>query len=312
MRTDFTFVPSVFPAYSERHTRSVPVDAQDRQKPILEAERCGFSGVVIDGGDGPLGNIERADQALRQTISASVCLTHWAGAIAPTVAAEHIARLDLQSGGRLSLRFVVDSDDGGAGGHASAWRRTDEYIVLLKRLLTNERPFDHVGPFYAVEKGFVAAKGPSGHALPLRLRGVSGTALEVAGRHADILELPAMPVGELREVITHARSVAASRGRASRIRFALPVQLGPLAARSGSEDAFVLDIAGTGAISTLHEFVEVGISDFMIVGADDRATMQQFSQRVATPLMQFLGHERPRARLVVSRDKPYWSAPGRA
>lgn len=114
MRTDFTFVPSVFPAYSERHTRSVPVDGQDRQKTVLEAERCGFSGVVID------------------------------------------------------------------------------------------------------------------------------------------------------------------------------------------------------AISTLHEFVEVGISDFMIVGADERATMQQFSQRVATPLMQFLGHERPRARLVVSRDKPYWSAPGRA
>ncbi|WP_292219204.1 LLM class flavin-dependent oxidoreductase, partial [Mesorhizobium sp.] len=76
-------------------------------------------------------------------------------------------------------------------GHTVVWQRIDEYLVLLKRLWSNDRPFDHEGAFYSVKGGYVPRKGPHGADVTIRLGGQSGTALRVAGRHADVFELSA-------------------------------------------------------------------------------------------------------------------------
>ena len=81
------------------------------------------------------------------------------------IAARQLAALDSESGGRLSLRIMAGSYDASgfaetSYGHVGAFRRTDEYLVLLKRLWSNDRPFDHEGAAYSLRNGFVARKGP--------------------------------------------------------------------------------------------------------------------------------------------------------
>ena len=133
----------------------------------------------------------------------------------------------LPRGGRLSLRMLpgigVEDGEWDAGqSHVAALERTDEYLVLLKRLWSNERPFDHEGPFYRLRDGYVPNKGPQA-SVPIRMSGLSGTALKVAGRHADIFELAPGTPQEVGQVIERVRVAAAEFGRAGLIRFALPV-----------------------------------------------------------------------------------------
>ena len=123
--------------------------------------------------------MDLAAQVLDRTSSLEVVLTHWAGVIEPTVAARQLAAIDAKSGGRLSLRMLsepLNDDDAETRpvGHTVVWQRIDEYLVLLKRLWSNDRPFDHEGAFYSIKGGYMPRKGPHGadvdhpHGRPVR------------------------------------------------------------------------------------------------------------------------------------------------
>lgn len=106
-------------------------------------EDAGFRKIVVDDPAGLLTNMDLAAQALDRTSSLEVVLIHWAGVIEPTVAARQLAALDAKSGGRLSLRMLSEplSDDDAETctvGHTVVWQRIDEYLVLLKRLWSND------------------------------------------------------------------------------------------------------------------------------------------------------------------------------
>ncbi|TJW61209.1 MAG: LLM class flavin-dependent oxidoreductase, partial [Mesorhizobium sp.] len=81
------------------------------------------------------------------------------------------------------------------------------------------------GAFYSVRGGYVPRKGPQGAGLTIRMGGQSGTALRVAGRHADVFELAPGSLGEIRQLMERVRSAAAEHGRAGKLRFALPIRI---------------------------------------------------------------------------------------
>jgi alkanesulfonate monooxygenase len=234
-------------------------------------EDAGFQKIVVDDSAGLLTNMDIAAQALDCTSSLEVVLTHWAGVIEPTVAARQLAALDAKSGGRLSLRMLSEplSDDDAETrpvGHTVVWQRIDEYLVLLKRLWSNDRPFDHEGAFYSIKAGYVPRKGPHGADVTVRMGGQSGTALKVAGRHADVFELTPGPLDEIRQLMERVRSAAAEHGRASKVRFALPVRI-----RSEDNASHkAVDVSGPPAqiALSLLPYAALGIREFMIVGID--------------------------------------------
>ncbi|MBZ9736606.1 LLM class flavin-dependent oxidoreductase [Mesorhizobium sp. CA18] len=237
-------------------------------------EDSGFRKLVVDDPAGLLTNMDIAAQTLDRTGSLEVVLTHWAGVIEPTVAAGQLAALDRRGGGRLSLRMLSepleDSDaEARPVGHSVVWQRIDEYLVLLKRLWSNDRPFDHEGAFYSVRDGFVPRKGPHGADLVIRLGGQSGTALKVAGKHADVFELAAGSPDEVRQLMERARSAAAEHGRGGRLRFALPVRIRP-DGWTGASDHKAVEIAGPPArlALALLPYAALGVEEFMIGGID--------------------------------------------
>jgi alkanesulfonate monooxygenase len=270
MPIEFTHVPGkTHPADS-----TVPFfyDFAETATKLSLIEEVGFQKIVVDDQAGLLTNMDIAARALDRTSSLEVVLTHWAGVIEPTVAARQLAGLDAKSGGRLSLRMLnelLNDDDAEARpvGHTLAWQRIDEYLVLLKRLWSNDRPFDHEGAFYSVRAGYVPRKGPHSADMTIRMGGQSGTALGVAGRHADVFELTPGSLNEVRQLMERVRSAAAEHGRAGRLRFALPVRI---RSEGNASCQKAVEIAGSPAqiALSLLPYAVLGIQEFMVVGVD--------------------------------------------
>lgn len=270
MPIEFTHVPGKIHAADA----SFFYDFVETATKLSLIEDAGFQRIVIDDQAGLLTNMDLAAQTLDRTSSLEVVLTHWAGVIEPTVAARQLAALDARSGGRLSLRMLsepLSDDDAEArpAGHTVVWQRIDEYLVLLKRLWSNDRPFDHEGTFYSIKGGYVPRKGPHGADVTIRMGGQSGTALRVAGRHADVFELAPGSLAEIHQSMEHVRGAAAEHGRAGKLRFALPVRI-----RSEDKSAAscqkALELAGPPAqvALSLLSYAALGIKEFMIVGVD--------------------------------------------
>lgn len=235
-------------------------------------EDGGFRKIVVDDSAGLLTNMDLATQVLDRTSSLEVVLTHRAGVIEPTVAARQLAAIDAKSAGRLALRMLSEplSDDDAETrpvGDTVIWQRTDEYLVLLKRLWSNDRPFDHEGAFYSIKGGYVPRKGPHGGDLTIRMGGQSGTALKVAGRHADVFELAPGSIDDVRQLMERVRGAAVEHGRAGKLRFALPVRIHQGASATGHK---AVDLSGPPAQAALSllAYAALGIDEFMVVGVD--------------------------------------------
>ena len=266
MPIEFTHVPG------KTQDASFFYDFVETANKLSLVEDAGFRKIIVDDQAGLLTNMDIAAQTLDRTSSLEVVLTHWAGVIEPTVAARQLAALDTKSGGRLSLRMLSEplSDDDAEArpvGHTVVWQRIDEYLVLLKRLWSNDRPFDHEGAFYSVKGGYVPRKGP--HGVTFRMGGQSGTAIKVAGRHADVFELAAGSLDEVRQLMQRVRSAAAEHGRAGKVRFALPVRICS-EGKAATADHKAIEVSGPpGQIAlSLLPYAALGVHEFMIAGID--------------------------------------------
>ncbi|MFI0845536.1 LLM class flavin-dependent oxidoreductase [Mesorhizobium sp. IMUNJ 23232] len=289
MHIEFTHVPGPFRATAGEAATPFFFDIREAQQRLTTIERAGFDRVVVDDAAGLLTNMDLAAQAMRSTSALDISLTHWAGAVEPTVAARQLAALDAFSHGRLSIRIMTTPHSGVNGepaGHVETLQRTDEYLVLLKRLWANDRPFDHEGPAYSMRNGFVARKGPRGAEIPFRMNGLSGTAFRAAGRHADVFELPFATPDHIGHIVQRVCQAATECGRTGRLRFALPLRFDQLSQQGGDARGIGdLGAAIRGGSSerialALLPYVSLGVCEFMIGGLNEREAIADFGERV--------------------------------
>jgi alkanesulfonate monooxygenase len=149
-------------------------------------------------------------------------LAHRPGFTAPTLAARQIATLDQFSGGRLAVHFISGGSDdeqkrdGDYLGHDERYARTDEYLQILRRIWTEDKPFDHAGTYYRFERGYSEVKPVQQPHVPIFFGGASPAALEVAGKHADVYALWGESLDQVRDLIARVRAAAALHGRQPR------------------------------------------------------------------------------------------------
>jgi alkanesulfonate monooxygenase len=302
MRIEFSHFPGALATAEPSVPASFFFDKVEAAEKLRQIEASGFERVIIDDPAGLLSNMDLAAFTARCTSSLGFVLSHWAGAIAPNVAARQLAALDRYSGGRLSLRILPgdggEDDDLETGrSHVASLERTNEYLVLLKQLWSNEQPFDHEGPFYRVRGGHVPQKGPQAEHIPIRMSGLSGTALKVAGRHADIFELAPGSPQEVGQVIERVKIAAAEFGRASRIRFALPVWLDwtggepSFDQRPGHFVRFRRNPANVAV--ALLPYITLGVSEFIVGGQDTVEAIGRFGREVAPILRNSASRRQP-------------------
>lgn len=136
----------------------------------------------------------------------------------PTAAATALATLDQLSGGRAVVHIISGGDDteqareGDFSTKEERYRRSDEFLQIVRRAWASTEPFDFDGEFYTI-RDFASAVTPVNGSIPISFGGSSADAYRVGGRHADIFALWGEPLAETAEQIGRIRAAAADAGR---------------------------------------------------------------------------------------------------
>jgi alkanesulfonate monooxygenase len=155
-----------------------------------------------------------AAHAAAQTERLHMLVAHRPGFQAPTVAARAAVTLDHLTGGRVSLNIVSggsDSEmarDGDWTDKDSRYRRTDEFLDIVRAVWTSPEPFDYDGDFYRVQNAFSDVKPVQQPSIPIYFGGASGAAVPVAAKHADVYMMWGEPVAGVKERIAAVRAAA--------------------------------------------------------------------------------------------------------
>jgi alkanesulfonate monooxygenase len=187
-----------------------------------------------------------ASHAAAHTERLAYLIAHRPGFVAPTLTARKAATLDHFSGGRVALHIITggsDADqakDGDWLDHDTRYRRTDEYLTLLRRTWTEERPFDFEGEFYHVAKAYSEIKPLQKPHIPLYFGGASEAAHRIGALHCDVYMLWGEPLAAIKTRIGEVRAAAAGVGREPRISVSLRPIIAPTEARAWEKARAIL------------------------------------------------------------------------
>ena len=254
------------------------------------AEAAGIDRLVLADPDGGQDLATLAAWIVHASSSLGVEIEHRAGSIEPEIAARQIATLDQLSGGRLTVRVTPPTGEGLS--HEESFARLDENLVLLKRLWSNDSPIDHEGRYFRLKAAFSAAKPFNGASVSLAVGGVSGTALQVAARHADVFILPALGVDEASQTIERVRSAATAYGRRKAIRFVLPVGVANTHGEHDAPAAVALPSGTPARIAWfLGAYLDAGVTDFIATGLRSASELAAFGAKVVRQARAALGEQ---------------------
>jgi len=168
-----------------------------------------------------------AAHAASVTSKLNVMIAHRPGFTQPTLAARQFATLDQLPRGRVGVHIITGGDDaeqrqdGDFLGKDERYERTDEYLEVVRKVWTSEKPFDHHGKYYRFERAFSTVKSWQTPHIPVYFGGASDAAIAVAGKHADIYALWGETHSQVRDLIGRVRAAAAKHGRSPRFSLSL-------------------------------------------------------------------------------------------
>jgi len=179
-------------------------------------EAAGFDMALVGYSSSSAEGFLVAMHAAGRTERMSYLVAHRPGFVAPTLFARKVATFDQLTGGRLALHIITgktDAEQEGDGDFtpkAERYQRAQEYLHLMKRTWTADRPFDFDGRFYRV-RGAHSDVRPLQQPHPLIMfGGASEGALEMGSAECDVFAIYAEPRA------TTAERIAAFRARAAR------------------------------------------------------------------------------------------------
>src|SRR5437764_675248 len=196
-----------------------PFDAEVLAETARIHEQAGFDRVLIgyftDAPDGFLIGAHAASVTERLQF----LLAHRPGFVAPPLAARKLATLDQLSGGRLSVQIISggsDADqakDGDWASHEARYRRSAEYLSLLRRTWTEPEPFDYQGEFYRTRGTYSEIRCRQQPYIPIYGGGGSDAAIRALAPHVDVFMLWGEPLKDTAHFMERVRGEAALSGR---------------------------------------------------------------------------------------------------
>ena len=196
-----------------------PFDANVIAETARIHERAGFDRVLIGYySEAPDGFLIGAHAAL-VTERLGFLLAHRPGFVAPPLAARKLATLDQLSNGRLAVHIIAggsDADqakDGDWTDHQTRYRRSQEYISLLRRTWTEPAPFDHDGEFYRTRGTYSDVRCRQQPHIPIYGGGGSDAAITALVPHVDVFMLWGEPLKDTALFMDRVRAAAAMFGR---------------------------------------------------------------------------------------------------
>src|SRR5207248_6300398 len=205
------------------------IDADFTARFAQAHEAGGFDRVLIGYGSYWADGWQVANHVARATDRLKFLLAHRPGFVAPSLTARQAVSFDHIAGsGRLALHIITGGDeadqrrDGDFLDHDARYRRSAEYMHIVRRLLYDPEPFDFDGEFYRLAEARLPARPVSEIGVPLYFGGASPAALEVGARYADVYMLWGEPLAQARERLESVREAGERFGRS--LRFSLSVR----------------------------------------------------------------------------------------
>jgi alkanesulfonate monooxygenase len=145
-------------------------------------------------------------------------IAHRPGFQYPTQVAKAFAGLDQISRGRVGIHIISGGSDaeqrreGDYTTKEQRYRRSEEFVQILRQVWYEDGPLSHEGEFYKFED-FQTDVRPYQEAIPVSIGGSSREAYEVGGRQGDIFGLWGEPLKETAEQIAAVNAVADAADR---------------------------------------------------------------------------------------------------
>lgn len=214
------FVGMIFPRqWSETHgPRSADFDLPFLAHHARAHENAGFDRVLIASAPGSADSLQIAAYAASKTERLGFMIAHRPALTAPTVAARAFATLDhTTGGGRIRLHAITGITAEPQEGDTlldktERYKRTDEYLEIVRRTWTAEEPFDFEGRYFQVKGAFSPVKPVQKPHIPISFGGSSDIAYQIAVKHADLYALWGEPLSGVAEQIGKLRAAAAQAG----------------------------------------------------------------------------------------------------
>jgi alkanesulfonate monooxygenase len=195
-----------------------PFDADVLAETARIHERAGFDRVLIGYfSSAPDGFLVGA-HAASVTERLGFLLAHRPGFVAPPVAARKLATLDQLSNGRLAVHIIAggsDADqakDGDWTDHEARYRRSNEYVSLLRRAWIEPAPFDHEGEFYRTQGTYSEIRCRQHPHIPIYGGGGSDAAIRSLAPHVDVFMLWGEPLKDTALFMNRVRQETARYG----------------------------------------------------------------------------------------------------
>lgn len=156
------------------------------------AEKAGFTTILLPIGGNCVDSLVAASHLTANTDRIQFLFAVRPGSTAPTQLAKQFASINYWANHRVLLNIVTGgspqelASDGDFLSHADRYKRTREYIEILKRLFKGET-FDYDGQFYSLKGANLPIPLPS--VPPIYFGGSSPIAKEVATDVADVYML---------------------------------------------------------------------------------------------------------------------------
>lgn len=200
-----------------------PIDADFTARFAQAHEAAGFDRVLIGYGTQWADGWQVANHVARATDRLKLLLAHRPGFVAPSLTARQAVSFDhLAGGGRLALHIITGGDetdqrrDGDFVDHDGRYRRTGEYLHVVRSLLHGHQPLDFDGEFYRVQGARLPVGPATEDGIPIYFGGASAAAVDVGARYADVYMVWGEPLAAARERIDQVRAAAAALGRSMR------------------------------------------------------------------------------------------------
>ena len=194
------------------------------------AEKGGFGTLLLPTGSSCLDSLAIASALIPKTERLNFLFAVRPGFTAPAVFARQFATFDYLSGGRARVNIVTGgipselAADGDFLEHDARYRRTEEFITLLKRLFT-EQNVNHKGEFYQLENATLFPKLVQ-QSPQIYFGGASRAGVVTAASIADVYMMWGETLDNTRERLEEVKREAALRGRTLSYSLSFQVVLG--------------------------------------------------------------------------------------
>ena len=210
-------------------------------------EESGFDQVLLGYSSATAEGFTVAGFAASHTKRLGYLIAHRAGFMAPTLAARMAATLDQLTQGRIAMHIISGGSDieqqrdGDWLDHAQRYRRTGEYLEILRRMWTESEPFDYDGEFYRLQQAHSQVRPWQQPHIPLFFGGASEDAKIIGSRWADVYALWGEPLSAIRDQIADIRAKASEHGREPRFSLSVRPILGPTEDQAWERARRILD-----------------------------------------------------------------------